>query len=310
MQATESKAGASDCDLLERIVNRGTLSTQRTTHRQILVLGDKLCKVKKKKKSHTTKESSKDEPQLPVLEDDSDSEDSAIQRLEEQLLAVQAEAVEERECALEQQRQTLKAYYEQILRNRDHLEEERLYLLSVRLRAEADEALRQRDFEQEQEQKRAIDEACRVLALRLQKDAEAERHQAIQRALVEAETGFAARLEQTTRKVRQDCERQAQRDMKEKQWRHNQELRCLQEEIARLRHEVSRVNREKMRYEKEFKEVQVNYKRFIDLTDCGLHSDYLLKLRALGRPPGMADQAVQTDAGQRNLIKAPLDRII
>ncbi len=44
-----------------------------------------------------------------------------------------------------------------------------------------------------------------------------------------------------------------------------------------------------------FQKVQASYRRFVDLTDSSLHSDYLLKLRRLGREPGLMDTATQTD---------------
>ena len=41
--------------------------------------------------------------------------------------------------------------------------------------------------------------------------------------------------------------------------------------------------------------LQCSYRQFVDLTESSLHSDYLLKLRRLGREPGYTDVAVQTD---------------
>ncbi|CAH2272670.1 Hypothetical predicted protein [Pelobates cultripes] len=65
--------------------------------------------------------------------------------------------------------------------------------------------------------------------------------------------------------------------------------------VYTVQEQLNGVIREKMDFESKFKELQLNYKRFIDLTDSALHSDYLLRLIRLGKPPGFAHCAVQTE---------------
>ncbi|KAK1797194.1 hypothetical protein P4O66_008583, partial [Electrophorus voltai] len=65
--------------------------------------------------------------------------------------------------------------------------------------------------------------------------------------------------------------------------------------LQQLQGTLVQVSRERMWYETEFKKVQASYRQFVDLTDTSLHSDYLLKLRCLGREPGLMENTTQTD---------------
>ncbi|KAK1153306.1 hypothetical protein AOXY_G30215 [Acipenser oxyrinchus oxyrinchus] len=112
------------------------INTGRATHRHILVIGDTFQKTKKKKKI------------APIVgraraasrRRRGGSEASVLCRLEVELQALRAGAEQERELALQQQKQVLEARFQEVLLNRDRLEEEKLHQLSQRLRLEAVEA--------------------------------------------------------------------------------------------------------------------------------------------------------------------------
>ncbi|XP_041094178.1 plectin isoform X2 [Polyodon spathula] len=284
--------GTSNTDLLERIVNRTTLSTQRATHRHIL---DKFQKTKKKKKTAPVCGGEQERGALPEHEEEEGSEASALCRLEEELQELRAGAERERELAMQQQKQVLEARFQEVLLNRDRLEEERLHQLSQRLRLEAVEAAQVLEERQREDERRAVQDACRALRLQLAEEAEAEKQREVRRVLAEAQAEFALRQSEAEEAVRQDCKREGALERERQEERHREELRLLAGEISGLRQQLCGVTREKMEYEKAFKEVQVNYRRFIDLTDSSLHSDYLLELRALGRPAGLSERGVQTD---------------
>ncbi|KAK6478041.1 hypothetical protein HHUSO_G21748 [Huso huso] len=176
----------SNTDLLERIINRTTLSTQRATHRHILVIGNTFQKTKKKKKIASVSGGEQERGALPDQEEEG-SEASALCRLEEELQALRAGAEQERELALQQQKQVLDARFREVLLNRDRLEEERLHQLSERLRSEAVEAARVLEERQREGERRAVQEACRTLRLQLGEEAEAERQREVRRVLAEAQ---------------------------------------------------------------------------------------------------------------------------
>ncbi|MGH0188243.1 UNVERIFIED_CONTAM: hypothetical protein FKN15_028625 [Acipenser sinensis] len=100
-----TRTSNANTDLLEQIINRTTLSTQRATHRHILVIGDTFQKTKKKKKIASVSGGEQERGALPEQEEEEGSEASALCRLEEELQELIAGAEQERELALQQQKQ-------------------------------------------------------------------------------------------------------------------------------------------------------------------------------------------------------------
>ncbi|XP_069042797.1 caldesmon [Lepisosteus oculatus] len=275
----------SNSRLLERIVNRGTLSTQRATHRHILELGDR-----------RSASPAAPPPAGRVEDRGAAAPGEGDPRWQEgEAPEPRGTAEDERERALEQQRLTLQARFEEALRNRDRLEAEQRQRLRARLAARAQEQARALQARLEEERSRAVRQACEALAARLGREAEERGRAEAERVRAEAQAELSERVRQAEVRVREQCERDAARERRALREEHSQREAQLKEQIGELQVKVQRVTREKMLYEKEFKEVQVNYRRFVDLTDSSLHSDYLLRLRRLGREPGLAETGVQTD---------------
>ncbi|KAA0723083.1 hypothetical protein E1301_Tti005202 [Triplophysa tibetana] len=266
-----------DTRSLEKMVNRTTLSPQRLLHKNILDLEEQSspCSSLNPKTDKHLKS-----PLKPVIGWD---KPDTLALDEFKMLAEK-----EKHTALRLQEERLRAQFQEALRARDRLEAEVRLELQVELqgvfRAHCDNLRAQK----EEKKVQAVGEACRKLRDQLEKEAEEDREKIIQ----------ALRIEN-----------QRMSGMYSFFCHHYQ---CLTyacptffisacayvsvcSRLRQLQDSLEQVCRERVEYEAEFKKVQASYRRFVDLTDSSLHSDYLLKLRRLGREPGLTDTSSQTD---------------
>ncbi|XP_072544876.1 uncharacterized protein [Salminus brasiliensis] len=131
-------------------------------------------------------------------------------------------------------------------------------------------------------------------ALKLQEEClRAQFQEALQaRARLEAEAiqdqrvNMEAQLEARCASLRQQMEKEKMLKVREACWRLREEMR---------REAEMEIQKEMRVVQETMEKVQASYRQFIDLTDSSLHSDYLLKLRRLGREPGLIETATQTD---------------
>ncbi|XP_072006037.1 uncharacterized protein [Engystomops pustulosus] len=197
----------------------------------------------------------------------------------------------EKEEAIRDQNQSFQERLVEISRNRKRLEEERIRTLRQRIRKELEDemALLRRSWEAESTV--VVEEACHET----QKRAELEREREIQAVKEAAESYYKAQMKDAVREAVAEERRCAELQKDALRTQHQEELKLFQERICDVQKQLKRVAREKNDFECQFQELQLNYKRFIDLTDSALHSDYLLRLIRLGKPPGYAHAAVQTD---------------
>ncbi|KAI4898358.1 hypothetical protein NFI96_000663 [Prochilodus magdalenae] len=112
--------------------------------------------------------------------------------------------------------------------------------------------------------------------------------------------GLKEQMENEKRLELQKACRRLKKEMKrEASMEREKEMRVIQEQmevkLQQLQDSLVRVCGERTQYETELKKVQASYRQFIDLTDSSLHSDYLLRLRRLGREPGLLETSTQTD---------------
>ncbi|XP_061089369.1 uncharacterized protein si:dkey-111f13.5 [Conger conger] len=147
----------------------------------------------------------------------------------------------------------------------------------------------------EREKELAVEEACEALRTRVLREAAEIGRREKEALRAEAQERLTQHVQEVERRVRGECETEARRDRQTLQDRHTHALNQLHVRIEQLQDRLDCVTREKMQYETEFKKVQCSYRQFVDLTDSSLHSDYLLKLRRLGREPGLTEAEVQTD---------------
>ncbi|XP_053319516.1 uncharacterized protein LOC128491260 [Spea bombifrons] len=205
---------------------------------------------------------------------------------------------QEKEEALQDQRRAFQDQLSEIAKNRRHLEEERAALLRHRLEQEMKEKAQVLHQNWKEDTDEAIQKACEEA----RREAEREREREIQLVKEAAEIEFKERLQEAEHLVKEKEQKRFEIERQELETKHSEELRAVHVKVCTVQEQLKDVIREKMDFENKFKELQLNYKRFIDLTDSALHSDYLLHLIRLGRPPGFAHGAVQTD----DVINTPL----
>ncbi|XP_069502382.1 uncharacterized abhydrolase domain-containing protein DDB_G0269086-like [Ambystoma mexicanum] len=280
-------------EVLERLVNTASLSTQRVTHLNILAIGDELLTSKKRRRRKQDVAAPAGPVPMEIAEEESDEEDA--DRLEKELAAAQTLAEKEKQRALKAQEESFTKMLEEVARNRDHLEVERLGQFRRKLEREQAEALKTQRMGFEAQKQEAVKAACTELRNQVRREVEQECSWKIESALAAAKVKFQKQLEAAVQVAQAECRTQADEERSRVLGCHAREIQKLQDEMAGLRHEIALLHREKKAYEWQYQEVQLNYRRFIDLTESGLHSDYLLRLRRLGLPPGHTDTGVQTD---------------
>ncbi|KAM9312163.1 uncharacterized protein PAF06_010077 [Gastrophryne carolinensis] len=198
---------------------------------------------------------------------------------------------QEKEDALRVQQEGFQRQLADIAKNRRHLEEERIKILRHKLQLEMEEKMQDVCHSWTEESTEAVQEACE----KVKREAEKEREKAIRAAKEEAEVYYEQRVRVAVSEALADEQRKEELQRAELRKQHAEELRSFQEKLQGVQEQLKSVICEKMDFESRFQELQLNYKRFIDLTDSALHSDYLLRLIRLGKPPGYAHCAVQTD---------------
>ncbi|XP_016141180.1 myosin-6 [Sinocyclocheilus grahami] len=278
-----------DTRSLEKMVNRTTLSTQRVLHTHILELGEQLCPWSSP--NARTDDHQKLAPNLvnpwPVTE----WEQPDVPAMEE----FKQLAEKEKHAALKLQEESLQARFQEALQARDRLEAEMRRELQVELQAQFRAQFEGLRAQMEEDKVQAMGEACRKLQEQLHKEAEETREKIIHTVREETQECVRRYVQDAERSIREECDIKAEREKQALQDRHEEKISELQNSIQQLRDSLEQACRERIQYEAEFKKVQASYRRFVDLTDSSLHSDYLLKLRRLGREPGLMDTATQTD---------------
>ncbi|XP_048041806.1 centrosomal protein of 131 kDa isoform X1 [Megalobrama amblycephala] len=274
---------------LEKMVNRTTLSTQRVLHTHILELGEQLCpwSSPNTRTDNHLKLASNSVNSRPVI----GLEQPDTPAMEE----FKHLAEEEKRAALRLQEESLQARFREALRAWDRLEAEMRRELQVELQAQFRAHCECLRAQMEEEKVQAVGEACRKLREQLHKEAEETRETIIQTVREETQESVRRCVQDIERSVREECDMKAEREKRVLQDRHEEEISELQNRLQQLQDSLEQACRERIQYEAEFKKVQASYRQFVDLTDSSLHSDYLLKLRRLGREPGLMDTATQTD---------------
>ncbi|XP_062305600.1 uncharacterized abhydrolase domain-containing protein DDB_G0269086 isoform X2 [Osmerus eperlanus] len=278
----------SKMETLQRMLSHTTLSTQRALHTHILDLGEKY-----RSQSST---SSRQAPRLPAPAPHAEQGEVGDTLEEDVWMEVfLRRAEEEREEALRLQEERLQARFKAALRARERLEAEQRQGERVERQARFEERWAGSRAELEREMRLTLEKTRERLRAEMRREAEQERQREIEAMDARAKEAMRRSARGAEECVRQQCEREAQRDRMSLQDKHAVELSHMQSRIGQLEERLATVTRERMRYECEFKKVQCSYRQFVDLTDSSLHSDYLLRLRRLGREPGYTETGAQTD---------------
>ncbi|XP_078676681.1 uncharacterized protein LOC144913690 [Branchiostoma floridae x Branchiostoma belcheri] len=294
------KPGDKNARVLERMLTKTTLSTQRASHYNVMSVGTDVLNTMLRR-AHAEKEEA-------VRQAIAEAEARAARELKEALDEALREAAESKRKALDEQKQ----YYEQLAQRvaeaRDKLEAERIASLTKKMQREKEEALKDAWAKAEIIKNEAIAVALEEQRKKLRAEAALEREQAVAKALTIARHKHAIKLDEAVERTKRECEHNASVRAAAVAKVYQSEINKREQRISDLQDDLAAEHRRKLDVEKDFKELQVDYMRFLDLTDGQYHSDYMVKYRWHGRMAGQADSRVQTDnLNKKNASTEPGD---
>ncbi|KAK3597339.1 hypothetical protein CHS0354_034581 [Potamilus streckersoni] len=296
MSAKSLRRGRGQYDTLERILNKTTLTTQRISHDRIIEVGGHLLSSKT--------DDYKEEQKRELHDALAAMEARATRELKAALKRLTQEKYEEKTKAL----QNLKEYYEKrekrIEEQRDKAEEERMREVLKKFEKEKAAALATQREELECQKEIAVEEACKALSIRLHKEFLCEKEKAVMEALRIAEEKFKIREKEAMERVRRECEEVAKKEAERVAKLHEKHVEQLNQKYNVLEQKYMRELDHKKRVEQDFRELQDDYRRFMDYTDGKFHSDYLMRLRHLGRR--LAEKQI-SEVTYEDIIKLPTD---
>ncbi|XP_060567971.1 trichohyalin-like isoform X2 [Ruditapes philippinarum] len=270
-----SKRVRNPYETLERMLNKTTLSTQRVAHSNIVELGAHMVS----SKAGDFQEEHEKELQQAVDE----SEERATRELKAALKRLREDKDHEKSTALRNQ----KEYYEKIQRRveeqRNRAEEERDRENTKKFIQEKEEALAQQWEECERLKEEAVALACEKLTHKLKLEFAYEKEQAVAEALRIAKEKYLIRERNTIEKTRRECEEAARQEAERVAKLHQQDIDRCNERYNLLERKWLREIDCRKNVEQDFRELQDDYRRFMDYTDGMFHSDYLMQLRHMGQ---------------------------
>ncbi|GFO43785.1 translation initiation factor if-2-like [Plakobranchus ocellatus] len=261
-------------ELLERMLNKTTLVTQRVGHGQIMELGDNILAA--------TRTDDHSDRERAVQEAVDAAEARATRELRAALRRLTKEKDAERTRALEKQKWYADRLAARVCQQRDRAEAERMKELRKALEEEKQEALKQQWEECERLKEQAVEEACLALRKRLRDEFAVEKERAIADALRVAREGFRKREQEVIARTRRECKEEARLEAERVAALHKAEVDGLNLRYDILERKYKKELAHKERVERDFRALQEDYQRFMDYTDGRFHSDYLMRLRYLG----------------------------
>ncbi|XP_070537743.1 uncharacterized protein [Ptychodera flava] len=274
MSARPVRKPTDQLQLLERILNKTTLTTQRVGHDNIVDLGGDLLDRVLKKAERDKEDAIRRAVQA--------AEEKAARELKEALDKARQEAERDKKQALEEQRLKYERLAAQVAEQRDRLEAERIELLTRRFLKEKEEALRKQWEECERIKEKAIKDALEKQEKELKRLFAIEKEKAIAEALAIARKQFQKRLEKEIRKTIAECERIAAEEAARVAKLHQQECDRLNDIIFDLKRQVRDEIAARQMVQEDFRAIQRDYRRFINYHDGRYHSDYMMKLKKHG----------------------------
>ncbi|XP_061194368.1 calponin homology domain-containing protein DDB_G0272472-like isoform X2 [Saccostrea echinata] len=226
-----------------------------------------------------------------------DSKEQQLRELEEAVEKAEARATKELKAALkwlrnekdEEKKRALqkqKEYYERLAarveKQRDEAEEERIRELTKKLEREKEKALEEQWDECERIKKEAIEEACIALTKKLRNEFVLEKEKAIADALKIQKEKFLKREQESIERTRQECEEKARLEAERVARLHQQEIEKWNKRYLDMEKRYKQEKDRRRAVTSDFKELQDDYRRFMNYTDGKFHSDYMMHLRHLG----------------------------
>uniref|UniRef100_A0A1I8H0I1 FAM184 domain-containing protein n=2 Tax=Macrostomum lignano TaxID=282301 RepID=A0A1I8H0I1_9PLAT len=261
---------------LESMLNRTVLSVQRATHRDILELGDRYV--------------SADDRLPAVAEPVAGSRvdiDSLLQQAQAEFdrdlrnarESLRKELEAERERALAEQKAEFEKHLDQVCSLRDKAED--MAKRDLRRACELDKqaALRQQREYLDTVRLDAIERARMEERHLARQNSAADRAEAVQKALDEAEVAFERREQHTVDKTKKECRQLFNEELTAIRKRHREEVESWMIKYNDLYKNFEHLLDTSRNVEGEFQSLQTDYKRFLDYSDGHFHSDYMMKLK-------------------------------
>lgn len=185
-------------------------------------------------------------------------------------------------------------YYEQLAirieEQRNRAEQERERELRKKFHQEKEEALAAQWVQCERIKEEAVALACEKLARQMRAEFVIEKEEAVAEALRIAKEKYLIREKAAIEKTRRECEEEARIEAERVAKIHEQDIERCNQRYKLLEKKWHREIEFRQNVEQDFRDLQDDYRRFMDYTDGMFHSDYLLQLRHLGKK--LADKQI------------------
>ncbi|XP_064614825.1 calponin homology domain-containing protein DDB_G0272472-like [Liolophura sinensis] len=264
----------SSLDIIERLLDKTTLTTQRVTHGHIIDIGEGVLR---SQTSHVTYDNQK-EIDLAV----ETAKKKAAKELQVALRKLREDLELDKKLAL----QTQKEYYEKrnkrVAEQRDRAEEERVRELTKKYALEKDLALKRQFQECEEAKRLAVMAATKALKDQMFEEFAEDQRLAVAAAVAEEKERALQREKDAVDRMKWMCEQAKFKELEIINSRHQKEVNRLNDTYKILQERYMDAFNHCRRIERDFKELQDDYKRFMDYTDGKFHSDYLMNLRRRG----------------------------
>ncbi|XP_064787590.1 UPF0430 protein CG31712 isoform X2 [Oncorhynchus masou masou] len=212
----------SDMGPLQRMLNRTSLSTQRLLHTHILGLGEYFL-------PPSTSTSTSQDPGPSSFSPHTEQPEVGATQGESPWMAVFLQRAEEdKEKSLKQQEECLQVCFKEALLARERLEAEQRQGERVKQQAQFAERCVGLREEIEREMRLAVEETCGRMRLEMQREVEEERQREVEAMEAKVQENVKRLVRETEVCVRQQCEREAQKDLQILQDRHTVELALMQ----------------------------------------------------------------------------------
>ncbi|XP_038050252.1 uncharacterized protein LOC119723594 [Patiria miniata] len=261
-------------ELIERILQRTTLTTQKVGHKTVEDVGGKVY--------YDFLDFTRKERDNAVDNAVRETQEAADRRLKKRLEEARKKAEADKKQALEEARLEAERTAARVADARDQLEAERIAKLTWAFKIEKEDALQKQWEECERIKKKAVEDAIAATTRRLRKEFALEKELAVAKALSLAREKFKKRLEEAIRATRVECERIAAEEAARVAKLHREEVLRLEHIIEDLQRQICDEIEAREMVQNDFKAIQQDYRRFLDYTDGKYHSDYLMRLRKHG----------------------------
>ncbi|KAF6022854.1 hypothetical protein EB796_018836 [Bugula neritina] len=261
-------------ELLEKLVNKCSLSTQRATHGNIITIGGRVL---------TGVEDDREKKYWQqIAEAVAEAEARAERERQRSLMRLKRKLDEEKANALQEQKLYYQQLAERVAIQRDKLEAERIAEITRKMEYQKSEALRLQWEEAERQKEKAVEDACKALTIKLNKEHRLDKELSIGHALKVAREGFKKKTEETIRATTKKCEEIAAKEAARVAKLHADEIHRHESRYGELKNKYNREHALRLRVDSDFSELQTDYQRFMNYTDGKYHSDYMMSLRRHG----------------------------